>query len=198
MLEEVRNHRPFLTPSQILKKDFDHQKFKIYKPYIMQNQVQLEFRNGDYLFLGVRISRLLEDVNHHEVQQLVYEKSQIFDEELVEVFPIHSQPKVFLREFVNVDSNQQILNRHAYKIQYRLYFGFLIPKFRKTLPLDISHMQIIGFKHGLMLLHQFIDFIIRIHQKDQKFGYLDFQNIYFVENREQANQIQHASNTSTS
>ena len=75
MLEEIRNHRQYLVPSKTLKKDFDHQKFKIYKPYIMQNQVQLEFRNGDYLFLGVRISRLLEDVNHHEVQQLVYEKS---------------------------------------------------------------------------------------------------------------------------
>jgi hypothetical protein len=68
------------------------------------------------------------------------------------------------------------------KISLRMYFGFLIPQHQKVLKLDTQHMgAIIGFKHGLMLLHQFIDFIIRIHQKGNlKFGHLDFQNLYFV------------------
>ena len=35
MLEEIRNYKPFLTPSFNLKRDFEHQKFKIYKPYLM-------------------------------------------------------------------------------------------------------------------------------------------------------------------
>jgi hypothetical protein len=37
MLEEVRNYKPYINPSKKLKKDFELQKLKIYKPYIMQN-----------------------------------------------------------------------------------------------------------------------------------------------------------------
>ena len=55
-----------------------------------------------------------------------------------------------------------------------MYFGFLIPKFKRTLPLDIEHLKIIGFKQGLQLIYQFIDFIGRIHQSDHMFGFLDF------------------------
>ena len=97
-------------------------------------------------------------------------KSQIFDEDLVEVFPVHSQPKVFLRDLDN--------------LQYRLYFGFMIPRFRMTLSLDIKRIKILMFKHGLMLLYQFLDFVSKIHLKDLRFGFLDFSNLYFLENRE--------------
>jgi hypothetical protein len=65
-----------------------------------------------------------------------------------------------------------------------MYFGFLIPKFRKTLPVDSNNLSIIGFKHGLMLLYQFIQFMVNIHKKEHNFGYLDFSNIYFAENKD--------------
>lgn len=72
-----------------------------------------------------------------------------------------------------------------------MYFGFLIPKFKKSLPMDLNNLSnYIGFKHGLMLLHQFLDFMLRIHKKDHKFGHFDLSNLYFVENRgDQNNQI---------
>lgn len=56
----------------------------------MQNLVQLEFRNGDFMYLGVRISRPLQNIHSREVQQFVYEKSQVFDEELIDIFPVLS------------------------------------------------------------------------------------------------------------
>ena len=66
-----------------------------------------------------------------------------------------------------------------------MYFGYLIPKHQKVLRLDTTHLRaIIGFKHGLMLLHQFIDFIIKIHMKENlRFGHLDFQSLYFVQSK---------------
>mgnify|MGYP000152921122 CR=1 FL=1 len=70
-----------------------------------------------------------------------------------------------------------------------MYFGFLIPKFKRTLPLDIEHLKIIGFKQGLQLIHQFIDFIGRIHESDHMFGFIDFQNLFFIQNEEDAESI---------
>ena len=50
--------------------------------------------------------------------------------------------------------------------------------------MDLNNLSnYIGFKHGLMLLYQFLDFMIRIHKKDHKFGHFDLSNLYFVENR---------------
>lgn len=46
----------------------------------MQNKVQLEFRNGDYLYLGIRISGVLQNIKDPEVQLLIQEKALIFDE----------------------------------------------------------------------------------------------------------------------
>ena len=42
--------------------------------------------------------------------------------------------------------------------------------------MDLVNMKnVIAFKHGLMLLHQFIDMIIKIHQDPElTFGHLDF------------------------
>ena len=69
------------------------------------------------------------------------------------------------------------------RVSYMVYFGFLIPKYAKVLPLDLNCLKnVIGFKCGLMLLHQFLDFMHSIHNKHLRFGYLDFQNIYFVRN----------------
>lgn len=77
------------------------------------------------------------------------------------------------------------------QLSHSMYFGFLIPKFKKSLPMDLNNLSnYIGFKHGLMLLHQFLDFMLRIHKKDHKFGHFDLSNLYFVENRgDQNNQI---------
>jgi len=36
-----------------------------------------------------------------------------------------------------------------------------------------------------MLLYQFLGFIIKVHQKEKKFGHLDFSNLYFCENKEE-------------
>lgn len=47
-----------------------------------------------------------------------------------------------------------------------------------------------------MLLYQFLDFMIRIHKKDFKFGHFDLSNLYFVENRgDQNNTINHYLNS---
>lgn len=78
-----------------------------------------------------------------------------------------------MREFVNK-------NTIPPQIQYRLYFGYLIPRYKKVMPLDVSHIRLIAFKHGLMLLYQFIDFVHRIHLKGRNFGYLDFTNMFFI------------------
>ena len=86
-----------------------------------------------------------------------------------------------MREFIETDDRLP-------QLQYRLYLGFLIPKFKRTVPLDIQHCKIISFKHGLMLLYQFIEFVTRIHEKEYKFGHLDFQNIFFIENRNESKQ----------
>lgn len=44
--------------------------------------------------------------------------------------------------------------------------------------------NIVGFKHGLMLLYQFIEFVVKIHQNTGLvFGHLDFQNLYYVYNK---------------
>ena len=37
MLEEVRTIKPYFHPSFEMKKEFEHKKFKVYKPFIMQN-----------------------------------------------------------------------------------------------------------------------------------------------------------------
>ena len=47
----------------------------------------------------------------------------------------------------------------------------------------MPHMKsILRFNQGLMLLYQFIDLVINIHEKGMNFGYLDFQNFYFIQN----------------
>ena len=51
-----------------LKKEFDHQKFKIYQPFIKDNQITLMFRNGEYVFLGARISKIIADISSSELQ----------------------------------------------------------------------------------------------------------------------------------
>ena len=58
------------------------------------------------MYLGTRISRPLQDVNSIQTQQLIFEKSQIFDEELIDIFPVLSQPKVFLREQISYEQNK--------------------------------------------------------------------------------------------
>ena len=64
-----------------------------------------------------------------------------------------------------------------------MYFGFLIPKYDKVFGLDINSLKTyIGFKQGLMLFHQFVDFMKRIHGKNLRFGHLDFENLYFIRN----------------
>lgn len=40
-----------------------------------------------------------------------------------------------------------------------------------------------------MLIHQFLDFVINIHEKGMNFGYLDFQNLYFVQNNHDQNKV---------
>lgn len=72
-----------------------------------------------------------------------------------------------------------------------MYFGFLIPKSQRVVRLDLVNMKnIIAFKHGLMLLHQLIDMIIKIHQDPLlTFGHIDFQNLYYVYNKHKPNQM---------
>ena len=43
--------------------------------------------------------------------------------------------------------------QNIHKTECHLFFGYLIPKHKLTMPLDIEHISIIGFKHGLMLIH---------------------------------------------
>ena len=50
-----------------MKKEFDHQKFKIYQPFIKDNQITLMFRNGEYVFLGARISKIIADISSSEL-----------------------------------------------------------------------------------------------------------------------------------
>jgi len=58
---------------------------------------------------------------------------------------------------------------------YGVYFGYLIPKTLQVLRMDESNSKkALKFRHGLALLYQFIDFILRIHDNNMWFGYLDF------------------------
>lgn len=59
----------------------------------------------------------------------------------------------------------------------------MIPRYSKTYHMDTSYLsKSIGFKHGLMLLYQFIYFINEINDKGFHFGHLNFSNIYFIKN----------------
>ena len=113
---------------------------------------------------------------------MLRENSAMFEEDLVEVFPKKSQPKIFLREFVDDSRRDSSLIREE-KINYRMYLGYLIPKHDWVNGLNVDSLKaLIGFKQGLMLLHQFVDFMQRIHQKNLRFGHLDFENLYFLRN----------------
>ena len=86
---------------------------------------------------------------------------------------------MFLREYIDTVNEESETLRST----YRIYFGYLIPKYQKVFPLDINHLKsTIGFKHGILLFYQFIDFMIRIHKKGMRYGFIDFQNLYFVKN----------------
>jgi hypothetical protein len=59
----------------------------------------------------------------------------------------------------------------------------MIPRYSKTFNLDTSYLRkSIGFKHGLMLLYQFIHFINEINEKGYHFGFLNFSSLYFLKN----------------
>lgn len=53
---------------------------------------------------------------------MVHQKSKLFNETLVEVFPVHSQPKVILRPF------KQDKRKKVEQCDCHLFFGYLIPK----------------------------------------------------------------------
>ena len=122
------------------------------------------------------------------------DNSKIFESDLMHIFPTKSQPKVFLREFVETRRNSE--DEDVLQVIYRIYFGYLIPKYCKVFPIDVNYLkQSIGFKHGLLLFYQFIDFVIRIHKKGMRYGHLDFQNLYFVRNaQKQMNERNDAKN----
>ena len=101
------------------------------------------------------------------MQHLVASNAQVFENKdlLVDIFPKRSKPKVFLRQFATKHEGQN----------FRVYMGFLIPKYEKILPLDVNYLKIqIGFKHGCMLFYQFLDLMIKTHLKKMRFGHLDF------------------------
>lgn len=72
ILDEMRNYKTYIVPQVNLKKEFELQKFKIYQPFIKDNQITLMFRNGEYVFLGVRISKIIADISSGELQQHVF------------------------------------------------------------------------------------------------------------------------------
>jgi len=80
------------------------------------------------------------------MQQIVAQNAQVFEskELLVDIFPKRSMPKVFLRQFATKHDD----------LNFRVYMGFLIPRYEKVLPLDCNYLRLqIGFKHGCMLFY---------------------------------------------
>mmetsp|Transcript_35897 Transcript_35897/g.55111 ORF Transcript_35897/g.55111 Transcript_35897/m.55111 type:complete len:179 (-) Transcript_35897:2202-2738(-) len=112
------------------------------------------------------------------VYNLVHEKSKLFEDTLVDVFPSESQPKIFLRK---VEISKHGSNVSQYDAGHKIYFGYMIPVAKRVIPIDPKHLEgLVKFKNGVNLFQQFSDFVKRIHQHGFKFGYLDFQNLYFI------------------
>lgn len=70
-------------------------------PYIIQDSIQHDFRKGEYVFLATKISRAFEADEFHSVLDMVGSQSQLFEKDLVSMFPKKSQPKVLMREFLD-------------------------------------------------------------------------------------------------
>ena len=83
--------------------EFQEGNFKIYTPLIKQDQLEIPFRHGKYVYLASTLSGELQDIPQSEIQNLLQENSKIFEEDLIEVFPKKSQPKIFLREYVDTN-----------------------------------------------------------------------------------------------
>jgi len=68
------------------------------------------------------------------MQHIVSKNSIVFEskDHLLDIFPKQSKPKVFLRQFAT----------KSYAENYRVYMGFLIPKYEKVLPLDVNYLKL--------------------------------------------------------
>jgi hypothetical protein len=161
-----------------LQRQLEESLYKILMPYIMQDGVQLDFRKGEYVYLATKISGAFGAREFHSVLDMVGTQSQLFEKELVSIFPKKSQPKVLLREFLDQSSTTRVKEKN-----YRVFFGYMIPKYSKAYNMDVSYLKAtIGFKYGLMLLYQFIHFVTEVNKKGLRFGHLNFSNIYFLKN----------------
>lgn len=70
-------------------------------PYLVQGNILHKFREGDYVYLATKITRVFEPSELYSALECVHHYSEIFENKLVSIFPKKSQPKVVVREFVD-------------------------------------------------------------------------------------------------
>ena len=63
LLDNIKNFKPFISLHASFLRECEQGKYKLYQPYIFENRIQLQFRNGDYAYLGTRISQSLDDMD---------------------------------------------------------------------------------------------------------------------------------------
>jgi hypothetical protein len=93
------------------------------------------------MYLATVISRGLKNMDPKQIQEIVGTHSDLFDKKIISIFPVKCQPKILLRE-----SSENLVS------DYRIYFGYLLPRDEKCIPLSLDYLKIMfGFKHGLIL-----------------------------------------------
>lgn len=176
--ELLRNPKQHVVAHWTLQRQLDEGLFKVFMPYIVQDSLQHDFRKGEYVFLATKVSRAFEAHEFHAVLDMVGPQAKLFEKDLVSIFPKKSQPKVLVREFL--EQGQRTRPRQK---NYRVFFGYMIPKYSKAYNLDVGYLRAtVGFKYGLMLLYQFIYFVTEVNRRGLHFGHLDFSNLYFLKN----------------
>lgn len=57
----------------ILKREFDEGRYKLYQPYFGGTTIAI--RNNEYLYLGTKISRTLNQFDENGIQSMIHEKA---------------------------------------------------------------------------------------------------------------------------
>lgn len=99
--EQIRQFKQYISAHQSLQQQIEDNQYRIFVPYLVQGNILHKFREGDYVYLATKITRVFEPSELYTALESVHFYSEIFENKLVSIFPKKSQPKVLMREFLD-------------------------------------------------------------------------------------------------
>ena len=58
LLDQLKRYKDHIQPAYALQRALEDNQMRIFKPALVQDNIQLEFRNGEYVYIASKISRV--------------------------------------------------------------------------------------------------------------------------------------------